>query len=89
MTLNIAAHTDFYERPDWVMFHFGGGTNHEAWHCVLEIGNWLIENEIEYTIISFQCNQSVISIPSEEARVLIRLTYEMYIEPPDEPIAWF
>jgi hypothetical protein len=85
MTFNIKAHTDYdVEHPEQVTFYFGSSDDYEPRHCILEIARWLSENKIAISVFSFpSINKCTMLIPSEEARVLIRLTYEMYIEPPE------
>tara|TARA_R110000850_G_scaffold118412_5_gene235471 strand:- start:184 stop:570 length:387 start_codon:yes stop_codon:yes gene_type:complete len=89
MTFNIKAHTDYdAEHPEQVTFYFGSSDDYGPGHCILEIGKWLADNKIASSVFSFTgTNKCTMLIPSEEARVLIRLTYEMYIEPP-EPDEW-
>jgi hypothetical protein len=84
MTFNIKVQTDYdATNPDQVTFYFGNSGAYGPGHCILEIAKWLAENKIANSVFSFPgINKCTMSIPSEEARVLIRLTYEMYIEPP-------
>jgi hypothetical protein len=91
MTLNIEAHTDYNpDNPALVRFYIDRHDNNVAWQGALEVGNWLNENKIEHTIIAFSDERISAVIPSEEARVLIRLTYEMHIVVYyDEDTAWF
>jgi hypothetical protein len=85
MTFNIKAHTDYdTEHPDWVTFYFGSSDDSGTGRCILELSRWLFENEIKNTVISFDTDDNcILAIPSEEARVLICLTYDMYIVPTD------
>lgn len=91
MTPNIKVHTDFSDRrPTMVRFYIENSDNNVSFHAGVEVGNWLIENKIEHTIVAFSDVRISALIPSKEARVLLRLTFDMYVEVfYDEDEAWF
>jgi|TARA_R110000851_G_scaffold68585_1_gene154121 hypothetical protein len=81
MTLNIKVRTDFRSwSPGLVRFQIDESDVNTAWEAAIEIGNWLIENKIEYTVVAFSDEKVSVVIPSEESRVLVRLTYDMVVD---------
>ena len=88
MTLNIKVRTDFRSwSPGLVRFQIDESDINTAWEAVIEISNWLIENKIEYTVAAFSDLKVSVIIPSEEARVLVRLTYDMVVDAADD--SWY
>ena len=68
------------ELPERVYWRHECESNDESWQCVLDIADWLKQNNIEYYVTAFQVNQSSMTIPSDEARTLIRLTWPLLVE---------
>lgn len=50
--------------------------NNEAWHLMHEIFDWLTENNVDYSVYAFQCNQLMLDITNEEDMALVKLTFE-------------
>tara|TARA_R110000851_G_scaffold299418_1_gene455417 strand:+ start:601 stop:891 length:291 start_codon:yes stop_codon:yes gene_type:complete len=88
MTHNIKVRTDYRaSSPGLVRFQIDESDINTAWEAVIEISNWLIENKIEYTVAAFSDLKVSVIIPSEEARVLVRLTYDMVVDAADD--SWY
>lgn len=81
MNPNIYVMTDHVpELPDRVYWRHETHSNDESWQCVLEIADWLKQNNIEYYVTAFQVNQTSMNITSAEARTMIRLTWPLLVE---------
>lgn len=60
-------------------------TNHMNWRCFHYFTDYLIENEVWFTVSRFQVNEAEVFVHSEEARAMLKLmfqagNYEIYTD---------
>lgn len=67
-----------YHYPVRTRWHLNCKQDCERWQCIIEINDWLIDNEIEHYIFLFNDDIVLIDIPSDEARVMVKLSWPQH-----------
>jgi len=70
-----------YNRPEMVYFVWHDvDSMHKKWECFNFITNWLEENNLWFTVSTFQHNQCEIFVHSQEARTMLKLMFQPLID---------